>query len=43
MLLLEADRVIHAEDAYSVKNIEDTSDDDILTPAEHGFMQGYVM
>lgn len=30
------------EDVYSVKNIEDPADDDVMTSAEHGFMLGYT-
>ncbi len=30
------------EDVYSVKNIEDPADDDVMTPAEQGFMLGFT-
>ncbi len=30
------------EDVYSARNIEDPTDDDVMTSAEHGFMVGYT-
>jgi hypothetical protein len=30
------------EDVYSAKNMEDAADDDVMTPAEQGFMLGFT-
>ncbi len=30
------------EDVYSVRNVEDSADDDVMTPAEQGFMLGFT-
>ena len=39
-LLLQTDNDPYVEDAYSAQHIDDP--DDMMSPAEHGFMRGYV-
>lgn len=41
-LLQRTEEQKQVEDAYSANYMEDPYDDDILTGAEQGFMQGYI-
>lgn len=41
-LMRKSEERKYVEDAYSVKGMEDSTDDDFMTAAEQGFMNGYV-
>ncbi len=41
-LLQRTEEQKQVEDAYSANYMEDIFDDDVLTAAEQGFMQGYI-
>lgn len=41
-LIRIAEQQTVVEDAYSVRYVEDTADEDFMTAAEHGFMSGFI-